>query len=133
MRLKIPHVRVRIVDNRHEDQHEAFGVVFFISLPLTLTPYPFFPWQASRAPTSITDKADALATDALEDRQLDLVLVDANVLLKIAKHARDSSPESVTGQLLGIDGKTDVEISNCFPFPNADSNAFDDDEDADAG
>ena len=74
-----------------------------------------------------------MATDALEDRQLDLVLVDANVLLKIAKHARDSSPESVTGQLLGIDGKTDVEISNCFPFPNADSNAFDDDEDADAG
>jgi len=89
--------------------------------------------MASRAPASIADKAESLAAENLEDRQLDLVLVDATVLLKIAKHCRDNAPESVTGQLLGIDGKTDVEVSNCFPFPNTDSQGFDEEDDADAG
>jgi translation initiation factor 3 subunit H len=64
---------------------------------------------------------------------LDLVLLDVSVLLRIAKHCRDNAPESVTGQLLGIDGKAEVEISSCFPFPNAGATAFEEEEDVDAG
>ena len=87
-------------------------------------------WFYSGSPI---DKADGLSAESAEDARLDVVLVDASVLLKIAKHCKDNAPESVTGQLLGIDGKTDVEISNCFPFPNAGSGGFEEDEDGDAG
>lgn len=73
-----------------------------------------------------------MGTESAEDRRLEAVLVDVGVLLRICKHARDNAPESVTGQLLGIDGRSDVEISSCFPFPNA-AQGFDDEDDADAG
>jgi hypothetical protein len=91
--------------------------------------------KASRAPVlSAGGKGDESNAESAEDRRLDLVLLDVSVLMRIAKHARDNAPESVTGQLLGLDGKADVEVSSCFPFPNAgDSSAFDEEEDADAG
>lgn len=38
-----------------------------------------------------------------------------------------------SGQLLGLDGKNDLEVTNCFPFPNAVGGGFDEDDDGDAG
>jgi translation initiation factor 3 subunit H len=44
--------------------------------------------------------------------------------LKIIKHCRESYPNDVTGQLLGLDDQGTLEVTNCFPFPS------DGDEDA---
>jgi len=38
--------------------------------------------------------------------------------LKIIKHCKESLPALVTGQLLGLDVGTNLEVTNCFPFPN---------------
>lgn len=46
------------------------------------------------------------------------------VVLKIIKHCRESYPSDVTGQLLGLDDKGILEVTNCFPFPSdCDENA----------
>jgi len=47
--------------------------------------------------------------------------------LKIIKHCKEN-PEVVTGQLLGLDLASTLEITNCFAFP---SKLGEDDEDAD--
>ncbi|KAH7522892.1 hypothetical protein JRO89_XSUnG0088600 [Xanthoceras sorbifolium] len=39
------------------------------------------------------------------------------VILKIIKHCKEFSPALVTGQLLGLDVGTVLEVTNCFPFP----------------
>lgn len=45
-------------------------------------------------------------------------------MLKIIKHCRESFPNDVTGQLLGLDEKGILEVTNCFPFPaDCDENA----------
>lgn len=44
--------------------------------------------------------------------------------MKIIKHCRESYPNDVTGQLLGLDDQGTLEVTNCFPFPS------DGDEDA---
>eukprot|EP00735_Rhodelphis_limneticus_P011268 TRINITY_DN434_c0_g1::TRINITY_DN434_c0_g1_i1::g.2507::m.2507 TRINITY_DN434_c0_g1::TRINITY_DN434_c0_g1_i1::g.2507 ORF type:complete len:348 (-),score=97.74,sp/Q9C5Z2/EIF3H_ARATH/47.60/2e-96,JAB/PF01398.16/1.5e-14,Phage_HK97_TLTM/PF06120.6/0.036 TRINITY_DN434_c0_g1_i1:550-1539(-) len=45
------------------------------------------------------------------------------VLLKIIKHCKESLPNLVTGQLLGLDVDETLEVTNCFPFPSiADEN-----------
>lgn len=42
------------------------------------------------------------------------------MVLKIAKHCRESFPNpGTTGQLLGLDVKDVLEVTNCFPFPEA--------------
>jgi translation initiation factor 3 subunit H len=51
------------------------------------------------------------------DLSLDVVQVDGLVVLKIIKHCQDNLPEGVTGQLLGLDVDTTLEVTNCFPFP----------------
>eukprot|EP00127_Corallochytrium_limacisporum_P005231 Clim_evm48s201 gene=Clim_evmTU48s201 len=45
------------------------------------------------------------------------VQVDALVILKIVKHCQESH-STVSGQLLGLNVDTCLEISNCFPIPN---------------
>jgi len=52
-----------------------------------------------------------------EDPSLHLVEIDGLVVLKIIKHCRENLPELVTGQLLGLDVKTTLEVTDCFPFP----------------
>jgi translation initiation factor 3 subunit H len=37
--------------------------------------------------------------------------------LKIVKHCTDSMPSLATGQLLGLDVGSTLEVTNCFPFP----------------
>lgn len=49
---------------------------------------------------------------------LQVVQTEGLVLLKIIKHCKDLSPSLVTGQLLGLDIGTVLEVTNCFPFPN---------------
>ena len=38
-------------------------------------------------------------------------------VLKIIKHCEEFAPALVTGQLLGLDVGSDLEVTNCFPFP----------------
>lgn len=51
-------------------------------------------------------------------------------VLKIVKHCKEHLPQLVTGQLLGLDYDTTLEVTNCFPFPSR-SEANDDFEDQD--
>lgn len=46
-----------------------------------------------------------------------LLLNDEQVILKIIKHCKEFSPALVTGQLLGLDVGSILEVTNCFPFP----------------
>lgn len=39
------------------------------------------------------------------------------VALKIIKHCKECMPALVTGQLLGLDIGSILEVTNCFPFP----------------
>ncbi|CAG8622397.1 4526_t:CDS:2, partial [Paraglomus occultum] len=50
---------------------------------------------------------------------LQSVQLDGLVVLKIIKHCREFFPNSVTGQLLGLDMAGVLEITNCFPFPGS--------------
>ena len=40
------------------------------------------------------------------------------VVLKIIKHCKENLPNLVTGQLLGLDIGSTLEVTNCFPYPN---------------
>merc|ERR1719230_2432229 len=71
---------------------------------------------------SFADMAQAKKTDG----PLDCVQVDGMVLMRIARHCRESAPAvagqlPVTGLLLGLDVGDTLEVTNCFAFPNVDS------------
>jgi len=53
-----------------------------------------------------------------EDSNLTVVQLDGLVILKILKHCKENLPDLVTGQLLGLDSATSLEVTNCFPFPS---------------
>jgi translation initiation factor 3 subunit H len=53
-----------------------------------------------------------------EDPNLEVVQLDGLVVLKIIKHCKENLPELVTGQLLGLDVGTTLEVTNCFPYPS---------------
>ncbi|MCL7032414.1 hypothetical protein MKW94_020103, partial [Papaver nudicaule] len=48
---------------------------------------------------------------------LRVVQIEGLAVLKIIKHCKESSPALVTGQLLGLDVGSVLEVTNCFPFP----------------
>jgi len=50
--------------------------------------------------------------------KLELVEIDGLAVLKIVKHCRENLPQLVTGQLLGLDYDSTLEVTNCFPFVN---------------
>jgi len=50
--------------------------------------------------------------------RIEVVQLDALVVVKIIAHAKDNLPDLVTGQLLGLDVGNTLEITNSFPFPN---------------
>jgi len=69
-------------------------------------------------------------SDAKQDPpapDISLVQLDGLVVLKIIKHCGDNVPDSVTGQLLGLDVGGRLDITDVFPFPTLDA-----DEDSDA-
>ncbi|KAG6541880.1 hypothetical protein Mapa_016708 [Marchantia paleacea] len=49
---------------------------------------------------------------------LRVVQIDGLVVLKIVKHCKECMPALVTGQLLGLDIGSILEVTNCFPFPS---------------
>lgn len=52
-----------------------------------------------------------------EDKALRLVTLEGSVVLKIVKHCQESQPSLVTGQLLGLDIGSSLEVTDCYPFP----------------
>lgn len=68
--------------------------------------------------------AAAAAKEKHQERTpLQRVQLEGHVLLKIAKHCRESdaslrnSEATVTGQLLGLDVGPTLEVTDCFPYP----------------
>jgi translation initiation factor 3 subunit H len=45
------------------------------------------------------------------------VQLDGLVILKIMKHAREALPDSISGQLLGLDVQGRLEVTGSFPMP----------------
>jgi len=65
-------------------------------------------------------------TDLIEDLpRINTVYLDGVVVLKIIQHCKDNLPDLVTGQLLGLDVDTNLEVTNCFPFPTRDDDGDD--------
>jgi len=54
------------------------------------------------------------------------VQLDGLVLLKIINHAKESAPDVVSGQLLGLDNHSTLEITASYPLPAALSSAAED-------
>lgn len=51
--------------------------------------------------------------------EIERVLIDSVALLKVIKHCKEVFPTCVTGQLVGMAIGSTLEITNCFPFPQA--------------
>ncbi|XP_024378110.1 eukaryotic translation initiation factor 3 subunit H isoform X2 [Physcomitrium patens] len=54
----------------------------------------------------------------VEVQPLRVVQIEGLVALKIIKHCKECMPALVTGQLLGLDIGSILEVTNCFPFPS---------------
>jgi translation initiation factor 3 subunit H len=68
-----------------------------------------------------------------KESALEVVEIDGLAVLKIVKHCKEYLPQLVTGQLLGLDNETSLEVTNCFPFPTrpeGDTEEYDDNEGA---
>ena len=59
----------------------------------------------------------AIAETKAESKKLHTVQLEGHVVLKIVKHCKESQPALVTGQLLGLDIGSTLEVTDCFPFP----------------
>jgi len=66
-----------------------------------------------------------------EQERLAGVEIDGLAVLKIVKHCSESLPQLVTGQLLGLDYDSTLEVTNCFPFPSRSETEGDYDESSD--
>jgi translation initiation factor 3 subunit H len=53
------------------------------------------------------------------------VQLDGLVVLRILHHAKEHTPDIVTGQLLGLDSPPVLEITSSFPLPNATAEGVD--------
>ncbi|KAK9810290.1 hypothetical protein WJX72_008134 [[Myrmecia] bisecta] len=58
-----------------------------------------------------------MASKKTEDVPLRVVQLDGHVVLKVIKHCSEHQPSLVTGQLLGLDVGSTLEVTDCFPFP----------------
>lgn len=61
----------------------------------------------------------------LKGSGVDEVCLSGLVALKIIKHCKENMPELVTGQLLGLDNATTLEVTNSFPFLSSQENEKD--------
>ena len=83
------------------------------------------------APMSFAAMATTERTESVG--KLQNVQVNGLVLLRIARHCRESEKEEpVFGQLLGLDVESTLEVSGCFPFPSASSRSGASGENAEA-
>lgn len=53
------------------------------------------------------------------------VQLDGQVVLKIMQHCDSALPNIVTGQLLGLDVGSMLEVTDCFPFPGGEDESLD--------
>ncbi|KAG6787297.1 hypothetical protein POTOM_008936 [Populus tomentosa] len=72
--------------------------------------------MANLTPTMARSFLQVAATEEVAP-PLRVVQIEGLVVLKIIKHCKEFSPSLVTGQLLGLDVGSVLEITNCFPFP----------------
>ncbi|EFJ10502.1 hypothetical protein SELMODRAFT_271999 [Selaginella moellendorffii] len=72
----------------------------------------------SEAPAPLVRSFAQIASQEEVTSPLRAVQIDGLVVLKIIKHCKECMPALVTGQLLGLDIGTTLEITNCFPFPS---------------
>eukprot|EP00911_Craspedida_sp_UC1_P001201 UC1_evm1s908 len=68
---------------------------------------------------TLRGKGRVVLPDAGKVGGVDGVTVDALVVLKILKHARENPHEAVMGPLLGLVVGRNLEVTNCFPFPRS--------------
>ncbi|GLJ52188.1 hypothetical protein SUGI_1110170 [Cryptomeria japonica] len=78
--------------------------------------------------TGMRSFAQAAASEEVA-APLRVVQIDGLVVLKIIKHCKECMPALVTGQLLGLDIGSVLEVTNCFPFP---SRGTEEEDEADA-
>uniref|UniRef100_A0A0C9RGM9 Eukaryotic translation initiation factor 3 subunit H n=1 Tax=Wollemia nobilis TaxID=56998 RepID=A0A0C9RGM9_9CONI len=78
--------------------------------------------------TGMRSFAQAAASEEVA-APLRVVQIDGLVVLKIIKHCKECMPALVTGQLLGLDIGSVLEVTNCFPFP---SRGAEEEDEADA-
>jgi len=64
---------------------------------------------------------DEMIAAESNDNTINVVQLDALVVMKVIKHCKDHLPEIVTGQLLGFGMSGTLEVTNAFPFPNRQS------------
>ena len=65
-------------------------------------------------------------TSAPPTSSIDTVQLDGLVLLKIINHCKESMPDVVSGQLLGLDAGSTLEITACYPLPSSLSTSAED-------
>ena len=53
----------------------------------------------------------------VKEARLAKVQLEGHVVLKIVKHCQECAPDLVTGQLLGLDVRSTLEVTDAFPFP----------------
>lgn len=58
------------------------------------------------------------ASKEVSQQALQEVQIDGQVLLKVLKHCKECMPSLVTGQLLGLDIGSTLEVTSAFPFPS---------------
>ena len=74
-------------------------------------------WRADKPrPPQIQTRARAHTTQ-VSQQALQEVQIDGQVLLKVLKHCKECMPSLVTGQLLGLDIGSTLEVTSAFPFP----------------
>jgi hypothetical protein len=61
--------------------------------------------------------AEVLKQQAPVETVVRSVQLDGQVVLKIMQHCDSALPNIVTGQLLGLDVGSMLEVTDCFPFP----------------
>ena len=66
------------------------------------------------------------SSPAIIPASITTVQLDGLVLLKIINHAKESAPDVVSGQLLGLDNHATLEITASYPLPAALSSAAED-------
>lgn len=70
-----------------------------------------------RIPSSAAFGQPWLHPPQAKDGRLRAVQLEGHVILKIVKHCQECAPNLVTGQLLGLDVGSTLEVTDSFPFP----------------
>lgn len=52
-----------------------------------------------------------------DEQPITRVAISGLVVLKLTSHCTSNMPALVTGQLLGLDVDSTLEVTDCFPFP----------------